>query len=411
MSRSWSDRFQAKQRIGACLIRLGHEYGKNWLSRRGTRIRACRVKAAGKYGWQPEHPERVEGVPATECSQHHRALRGGYRCNDIGCEPCQHDRAVRRATSTATIIDTAISRCDRPMTVLRVELTVRHTVWMALYFLLALVQSSWHKLINRKFWKDRIIGGIRNLEVKWSRHGWHPHLHLLLLVEGLRPVDRKYSRSYLKRLGFSELLDLTRQEYGGRIIPRRIRNLDPSMATVEQVAGAEEELRKALNQREEPLSHQLLSWEWEVVTGGSSVVYLTDITAAWKKDGGFDAAQEVCKYPVKGLSLSGITDSRIVELYEAMDGCRIYSTFGIVKEIAKELGEPEEELINDDSQSTDELEDVYHCPDCGEEVELVYLVNPQEWIQGADPIYAIRDERLDAVRSVGWERIEIVQRE
>lgn len=75
--------------------------------------------------------------------------------------------------------------------VLMLTLTVRHAMGDDLKQVRAGVANAWRKALSGKVWqlirrRHGITGYIRALEVTHGRNGWHPHLHILLLVE--RPL-------------------------------------------------------------------------------------------------------------------------------------------------------------------------------------------------------------------------------
>jgi hypothetical protein len=56
------------------------------------------------------------------------------------------------------------------------------------------LRRSFGKLRHRKFWKQRVVGGVATLEVTNIGNGWHPHLHAVIdcewLSNGTRPPGR-----------------------------------------------------------------------------------------------------------------------------------------------------------------------------------------------------------------------------
>ncbi len=67
--------------------------------------------------------------------------------------------------------------------------TARHVSVMALASLLDLISAAFRSVIRGRPWRRLcdglgIVGTIRSLEVTHGLNGWHPHLHVLLFVEG-----------------------------------------------------------------------------------------------------------------------------------------------------------------------------------------------------------------------------------
>lgn len=75
-----------------------------------------------------------------------------------------------------------------------ITMTVPHGKRDKLRALLRTVTSGWGQIMRRKAgrdWKARLelLGYIRAVEVTYGEHGWHPHLHLLVLTRTPVPAD------------------------------------------------------------------------------------------------------------------------------------------------------------------------------------------------------------------------------
>jgi hypothetical protein len=79
-------------------------------------------------------------------------------------------------------------------------LTVRHERWMTLSMVLDGLMGSWRQLQQAGEWRalrKTFVGTIRALEVTVGDSGWHPHLHVLLLVQAGRDrvfIDREVAK-------------------------------------------------------------------------------------------------------------------------------------------------------------------------------------------------------------------------
>ena len=107
-----------------------------------------------------------------------------------------------------------------------VTLTAPHTVAMALAMLLLLVAGAFRSVISGRPWlrlKDQlgIVGTIRSLEVTHGPNGFHPHLHVLVFVEGSlagRLDGRGWGEFQLYfRTRWKNFITCTCQACGGRI--------------------------------------------------------------------------------------------------------------------------------------------------------------------------------------------------
>jgi hypothetical protein len=67
-------------------------------------------------------------------------------------------------------------------------LTLRHERGMPLRRLIRGLLAAWRRTRQRgtiqRLWKEHVRASIRALEITEGEHGWHPHLHVLLLIDG-----------------------------------------------------------------------------------------------------------------------------------------------------------------------------------------------------------------------------------
>lgn len=68
---------------------------------------------------------------------------------------------------------------------LMLTLTFRHKFGDDLAAMLSSLKSAWHRLRQRREWRAlAVVGIVTALEVTYGANGWHPHQHVLVLMEG-----------------------------------------------------------------------------------------------------------------------------------------------------------------------------------------------------------------------------------
>ncbi len=95
---------------------------------------------------------------------------------------------IRRGRSLE-ISQAAATWIDAGNEVYMITFTASHVSTMALAALLTLISAAFRSVISGRAWlglKDElgIVGTIRSLEATHGANGWHPHLHVLVFVEG-----------------------------------------------------------------------------------------------------------------------------------------------------------------------------------------------------------------------------------
>ncbi len=112
-------------------------------------------------------------------------FRGLSTCGSIWtCPVCSTKIATNRA---AEVSELAEAHETAGGSIYMLTLTVRHKASDGARTLRKLVAEAFQKLQNRRAWrslKDEfgIVGTVRALEVTHGRHGWHPHLHILIFT-------------------------------------------------------------------------------------------------------------------------------------------------------------------------------------------------------------------------------------
>lgn len=140
-------------------------------------------------------------------------IAGTTRCaSPWACPVCAPKVAAARARVLAPQIQ---ARVDAEWTAWLVTLTVRHGRLDDLATLLGGLGKAWGRLTSGRAWDAFRQPGapeyIKGLDLTWSdRHGWHPHLHIVLLLPPGHPATAAQAfadrwRQSLERLGFEAL--------------------------------------------------------------------------------------------------------------------------------------------------------------------------------------------------------------
>jgi len=115
------------------------------------------------------------------------------RCGSVWeCAPCSFKISARRAAEVLT----AINGCQAAGgSVMLATFTFPHTRNDSAADLVSKLSNAWKLLGQRKSLRSAlesfgVHGTIRSLEITWGQaNGWHPHLHVLLFVDGAADAD------------------------------------------------------------------------------------------------------------------------------------------------------------------------------------------------------------------------------
>lgn len=163
-----------------------------WRKSRLQRVRACgRVANGNVVGKIRRDPAAViragASTPTSPAVAHFAGLQS---CGSIwACPVC----SAKIRASRSTEISTAVAGWDLAGNgVLMVTLTFPHDLGMRLAKLLPLLADGFRAVISGRPWRrvrDQlgIVGTIRAVEVTHGANGWHPHAHVLVLING--PAD------------------------------------------------------------------------------------------------------------------------------------------------------------------------------------------------------------------------------
>jgi hypothetical protein len=115
---------------------------------------------------------------------------GAYPCNVVTCGnvwACAVCSAKIRTRRSAEVEAGSAAWVAQGGKLAMLTLTVRHREWLELGRVLEGVAGSWRKLQQRKEYRSlrsSIGGTVKALEVTLGSHGWHPHIHLLMMLNG-----------------------------------------------------------------------------------------------------------------------------------------------------------------------------------------------------------------------------------
>ena len=113
----------------------------------------------------------------------HAFATGLMNCGSVwACPTCSNRIQTRRLAETETAL---IEHAHGGGNIAMLTLTMRHSPTQPLTELLDTLNTAWAKLQRRAAFRPiyrATIGTITELEITTGAHGWHPHLHILLLI-------------------------------------------------------------------------------------------------------------------------------------------------------------------------------------------------------------------------------------
>lgn len=120
---------------------------------------------------------------------------GVMHCESVwSCPPCAKREWARRCRELGAVVKLARERGAR---LAFVTATVRHAPGDTLESVGDAVQGAWRAICAHRSFKGATVGAVRRVEVTVGRHGWHPHIHAVVVLE------KGYTLDDLK--GLSEL--------------------------------------------------------------------------------------------------------------------------------------------------------------------------------------------------------------
>jgi DNA-directed RNA polymerase subunit RPC12/RpoP len=102
------------------------------------------------------------------------------------------------------------------------------------------LRKSFTKLMHRKWYKDRVRGGLQTIEIVNKGNGWHVHMHVLLDAEYL--PQRKIAKDWQEITGDSFMVDI--REAG--TVKEGLKYCLKYLSKAPVLSGHEEEYREAV---------------------------------------------------------------------------------------------------------------------------------------------------------------------
>lgn len=133
---------------------------------------------------------------------------GGSSCHDRFCLPCARERSRIIAQNVLEKIEGKQARF--------LTLTLKSTN-ESLEDLLLKLTTDFAALRRSKLWRNKVVGGVAFIEIKWSakRQRWHPHLHCMLQGRYL-PVG-PLSQLWFKITHTSRIVDIVYVKDGSHV--------------------------------------------------------------------------------------------------------------------------------------------------------------------------------------------------
>lgn len=133
---------------------------------------------------------------AVDATREHKALLYAQSCKDRFCPICNRAKALRDVREIMDVTKAMTSLNNYDTVFMTLTVVSDHDLKRALRQL----HDGYHRLMRREMFTDVSKGVITKLEVTHNdKHGYHPHLHVLMFV------GKNY---YKKRKGFIEKADL-----------------------------------------------------------------------------------------------------------------------------------------------------------------------------------------------------------
>jgi hypothetical protein len=129
-------------------------------------------------------------------SDGHASWQGVWHCESAWtCPTCTTTRRSRAAAEIAVGI-AKVGEDEGEVWAQMVTMTIRHRADVALEDGIEALSVAWHETRHDgtwcRWWRDRVVASARAVEVTRGAHGWHPHIHLLLVLRD-EPLDREHA--------------------------------------------------------------------------------------------------------------------------------------------------------------------------------------------------------------------------
>lgn len=106
---------------------------------------------------------------------------GIFTCGSVwACPVCAPVEADRRGKALERVV---VNRWKRGWRVAHAVLTIRHGADQSLEEVFRALSQAWRRMVSHRAVKKLLRGWDwhRSVEITYGQHGWHPHIHLLLL--------------------------------------------------------------------------------------------------------------------------------------------------------------------------------------------------------------------------------------
>ena len=247
------------------------------------------------------------------------AVTGAQLCRDRLCPTCAWRLSLKRYALMSGVMEALYNAYPEYIYSL-VTLTVKNPKPHELRDTLTIMQECWRSTINQRWAKDELAGWARSIEITYNEDTWtfHPHYHIIMMTPQYESVE-KIIKEWMRQCSRNGLVTTRKAQASASIEPK-------------------------------------------------------DHTE------GYSLAKSICetyKYTIKSDSLVEMPLSYFKAYAEAVDGKRLISLGGLVKEMAKAM---EADKL-DDLDETDDNEKVQICMHCKSQ-ELDKIVCEWSWKQG-----------------------------
>ena len=154
------------------------------------------------------------------------------RCGDRTCPVCREKDFWRMFKGYLE----SVEAIKRPKLL---TLTLRNVSTLTRVYIRGL-RKSFTKLMHRKWYKERVRGGLQTIEIVNKGNGWHVHMHVLLDADYL--PQRKIAKDWLEITGDSFVVDI--REAG--TVKEGLKYCLKYLSKAPVLSGHEEEYRDAV---------------------------------------------------------------------------------------------------------------------------------------------------------------------
>ena len=160
-------RSKERSRISVFLREVGESYDDAALFELSDKISKCSTK--------------FSIMECADCGRHYAGAVAFY-CNSRFCPICARRRSAELSETIFLQVDEAL-RENSGVGVRLLTLTVENPPLGELAQTIAMMQAGLQKLRRTKYFKERVIGGFKALEITFNEKSrtWHPHFHILLI--------------------------------------------------------------------------------------------------------------------------------------------------------------------------------------------------------------------------------------